>query len=100
MSRFIEFDVRTGDGPQRLDRSLANQAPDLSRTWVRRMIVEGQVTVDGAVCTKPSLKLRGGESIRAEIVDPTPIQTAPEDIPLDVLYEDEERLLARQWARG
>ncbi len=43
MSQLIQFEVATGDLPQRLDRLLANQAPELSRTWVRRMIEEGQV---------------------------------------------------------
>ena len=73
---------------QRLDGWLATQLENVSRSRVQLLLSEGQVLVNGAPA-KPSLKLRGGESI--EILGepaPLPLRATPEDIPLDIVYED------------
>jgi len=72
----------------RLDAYLAQAIPDLSRARVQLLIVAGQVRVDG-VAAKAKQRLRGGEAI--EIVGephPAPLRAVPEDIPLEILYED------------
>jgi 23S rRNA pseudouridine1911/1915/1917 synthase len=73
---------------QRLDAWLATQLENVSRARVQLLLSESKVLVNGAA-PKPSLKLRGGESI--EILSeptPPPLRATPEDIPLDIVYED------------
>lgn len=74
-------------GSVRLDRFLAEALPELTRSQIKRLIVEGSVTLDGND-VKAGLKLRGGEQISVDLHEPEPIETAPEPIPLSVLYED------------
>ena len=73
---------------QRLDQFLVAQLEGVSRSRVQLLIDQGDVLVNGLV-EKASLKLRGGE--RIDITGephPAPLKAAPEDIPLDVVYED------------
>jgi 23S rRNA pseudouridine1911/1915/1917 synthase len=76
----------------RLDRILARDLPELSRSQWQRLIQEGCVLVDGDVVDKPAFGLSGGEHIRAEVPPPKPSRLTPEDVPLDILYEDEHTL--------
>ncbi len=72
----------------RLDQYLAQAIPDISRARVQLLIDNGQVRVDGQAA-KPKHKLHGGESIEIDgAPHPPPLHAIPEDIPLDVLYED------------
>ena len=89
----VEDGVRTfvadaaADG-MRLDAYLAQAIPEISRARVQMLIEAGQVRVDGAV-PKGKLKLHGGEAIEIEgEPHPEPLHATPEDIPLDILYED------------
>jgi 23S rRNA pseudouridine1911/1915/1917 synthase len=73
----------------RLDQYLAQAIPDISRARVQMLIENEQVRVDGQTA-KPKHKLHGGESIEIEgAPHPPPLHAIPEDIPLDVLYEDQ-----------
>jgi 23S rRNA pseudouridine1911/1915/1917 synthase len=73
----------------RLDQYLAHAIPDISRVRVQLLIENEQVRVDGHTA-KPKQKLHGGESIEIEgAPHPPPLHAVAEDIPLDVLYEDE-----------
>ena len=73
----------------RLDQYLAQALPDISRARVQLLIEAGQVRVDGHPA-KPKQKLHGGESIEIEgAPQPAPLHAIPEDIPLDILHEDQ-----------
>jgi 23S rRNA pseudouridine1911/1915/1917 synthase len=75
---------------QRLDHFLVTQLDGVSRSRVQLLLEQGDVRVDGA-CLKASFKLRGGEHI--EITGephPAPLKAIPEDIPLNVVYEDND----------
>ncbi len=73
----------------RLDQYLAQALPDVSRARVQLLIEAGQVRVDGNPA-KPKQKLHGGETIEIEgSPNPPPLHAVPEDIPLDILYEDQ-----------
>lgn len=76
------------EGAERLDRALARAFPDLSRARLQALIAEGRVKVDGAPARASATPPPGA---RVEVVVPPPARAAlvPEDIPLDVLYEDE-----------
>jgi 23S rRNA pseudouridine1911/1915/1917 synthase len=73
----------------RLDAYLAQALPEVSRARVQLLIEAGQVRVDGAA-VKAKHKLRGGERIEIEgEPQPEPLHATAEDIPLEILYEDE-----------
>ena len=73
---------------QRVDLFLTTQLPDTSRARVQRLIAEGKALVNHAPA-KPSLKLKGGETITIfGDPEPPPLRAIAEDIPLEVLYED------------
>ncbi len=75
---------------QRLDQFLAEQIPDVSRARVQQMLREEKALVNGAIA-KSSLKLRGGEQITIlGEVQPPPLRAIAEDIPLDIVYEDDD----------
>jgi 23S rRNA pseudouridine1911/1915/1917 synthase len=72
----------------RLDQYLAGAFPDYSRSVIRRVIDAGGVAVNGKPA-KASYRVRHGDRIRIIPPEPTHPQPVPEDIPLEVLYEDE-----------
>lgn len=73
---------------QRLDHFIASQLDGVSRSRVQLLLDQGDVLVNGAVA-KPSLKLRGDEQILITgEPHPAPLKATPQDIPLDVVYED------------
>ncbi len=77
------------DGGQRLDRVLHARLPEESRSRIQLWIKAGRVQVNGAPA-RPSHVVRPGEGIDYEPAPAPPLAAAPEDIPLRVLYEDED----------
>jgi 23S rRNA pseudouridine1911/1915/1917 synthase len=73
----------------RLDAALALLRPELSRAFLKKLLDRNAVLLNGVPC-KPSQKLRGGETVTIEIPQPDPLTAEPEDIPLDVLHEDDD----------
>lgn len=84
----VEFDVRIKQEGVRLDLYLASNYSDFSRSAIQRVIESGSVFVNGRPA-KSSYKLRNNDHLRIELPEPTHALPTPEDIPLDVLYEDE-----------
>lgn len=81
--------VPEGIEPVRLDKYLADRADlDLSRTFVQQLIAAGRVIVDGETPAK-KLMLKGGENIALAIPPPEVPDLSPEEIPLDIVYNDE-----------
>ena len=74
---------------ERLDRYITAELPDLSRSGVQALIEQGHVLVDG-VRRKASFKVTPGEVISVEIPPMAPDAVEPEDIPLAILYEDDD----------
>lgn len=81
----------------RLDVYLSEQLGK-TRSHVQKLIADGLVTVDG-VKVKPSFKLMGGEEISVQEVDASEVEYLPEDLPLDILYEDADLIVVNK-ARG
>jgi 23S rRNA pseudouridine1911/1915/1917 synthase len=72
----------------RLDVFLAEMIEDASRSFVKKLIKEGRVTVNGAAVRKPSYSISPAEEITADIPPGPPAEPEPEAIPLTILYED------------
>ncbi len=85
----LEFIVSPEEEGQRLDRILAARAPDVSRARFQSLIADGHVTVNGSATTKAKTRLRSGDAIRVMLPEPEPAEPEPEDIPLDIVHEDE-----------
>jgi len=83
------FEVPAEDAGQRLDRYLAAQLPELSRTRVQQLIDAGHVRANGAAA-KRSYRLAPGDTVEIEVLPRPALAAEPEAIPLAVLYEDED----------
>ena len=80
---------------ERLDKYLSDQVENLSRSAASRLIEDGKVTV-GEKAVKKNYKLADGDRITVLIDDPKPVDITPEDIPLDIVYEDEHLLVVNK----
>lgn len=80
---------------ERLDRALVQMLPQLSRTAVQKLIKDGQVLVDGRAA-KASQQLEGGEQVQVTLPEPVNTDLVPDDIPLDIRYEDEDLLVVNK----
>jgi 23S rRNA pseudouridine1911/1915/1917 synthase len=85
------FQVGAPASGTRLDLFLAAACSDLSRSRIQKLIEEGSVSVGGAPA-KRSRAVRAGESVTVEVPEPRPAELVPEDIPLSILYEDDQLL--------
>jgi 23S rRNA pseudouridine1911/1915/1917 synthase len=88
-----QITVDDNDKSQRLDRVLAIHLDDLSRTRLKALIVAGQVTVADTVVRDPAYHVRPGETITIEVPPPVPPEPEGEDIPLNIIYEDNDILV-------
>lgn len=79
----------------RIDKYLAQVVPDISRSYLQRLVTEQQVLVNGT-SVKTSYKLKMGDTVSVTIPEPEVLQITPEDIPLDILYEDADILIVNK----
>ncbi len=84
-----EFIVEEKDAGMRLDQFLTGKLPDVSRSFLQRQIKEKGVLVDGRAA-KAGNKLKSGWTVSITIAPPKELEILPQDIPLDILYEDQD----------
>ncbi|NNK78755.1 MAG: RNA pseudouridine synthase [Litoreibacter sp.] len=97
-SRIIVVEI-SDNPPVRLDKALALDAPveaSLSRSRLVRLIAEGSVSLEGAVVTDAKTKARAGQIWEIAIPEAADLETRPEAIPLDVVYEDETLIVVNK----
>jgi len=93
---FISLDIPLEMAGERLDKVLAGSLPDYSRNRLKAWVEAGAVMVDGKV-TKARYLLHGGESIKVFPQEmPEQFAFSPENIPLDVVYEDESIIVVNK----
>jgi 23S rRNA pseudouridine1911/1915/1917 synthase len=80
---------------QRLDAFLASSLDGLTRSQATRLIESGEIAVNGRALSK-SYKLAGGEDIAVTLPEPEPVEAVPQDIPLDVVYEDADVIVVNK----
>ncbi|MDD7311176.1 MAG: RluA family pseudouridine synthase [Clostridiaceae bacterium] len=80
------------DRGRRLDQFLADGVEDLTRSAAQRLAEEQRVLLDGRPLKK-NYKITGSETLEVSLPDPEPIDAAPQDIPLDIVYEDGDVLV-------
>lgn len=89
------FEVSDQQEGERLDKFLSNIYPDLSRSFFQKLIKNQQVLVNGSP-QKASYPVNLLDLVTVEIPDAVPISIEPEDIPLDILYEDDDVLIVNK----
>ncbi|WP_037307427.1 RluA family pseudouridine synthase [Ruegeria halocynthiae] len=97
-TRQIEFQI-AADPPPRLDKALSRDVPageNLSRTRLTRLIDEGAIQIDGAVAHDPKAKVAEGARVTIIVAEAEDSHIGPEDIPLDVVYEDADLIVVNK----
>jgi 23S rRNA pseudouridine1911/1915/1917 synthase len=90
-----KFIIDEEEHEQRLDLFIAENIEKLSRTYIQKLITEGFVTVNGKDA-KANYRLKSGDLIEATIPEPVPLVIEPEDIPLEIVYEDNDILVVNK----
>ena len=80
---------------KRLDQFIS-EISELSRNQAKEIIEKGLVKVNGKEAKKPSQKVKEGQTISFEVPPPEPIEVKPENIPLEVVYEDEDVIVVNK----
>ncbi len=94
-SRLVSFTIAV-DPPSRLDKALSRDVPadaTLSRTRLARLIADGAVQVDGVVQTNPRARTAEGATVNITVEVAEDSHIGPEDIPLDVVFEDDDLIV-------
>ena len=89
----ISVSLDAGHAGWRLDRALADALPTLSRERLKALINAGALEREGTAVRDPSAKVKGGESFSLAIPEPEPAHNTPQDIPLNIVFEDEHLLV-------
>ena len=89
----ITPDVTAEENKMRLDKYLAQKIGDMSRAQIQRLIEDGNVTCEDIVITDNSYKVKTGDSFCITVPPPEEAEPTPEDIPLDIVFEDEDLIV-------
>jgi 23S rRNA pseudouridine1911/1915/1917 synthase len=89
LSQAIQLVVKPEDAGVRLDRFVSSQLPDVSRTRVQELVEARLVLVNGK-SAKDSYKIRANDSVEVTAAPRPPLNAEPEQIPLDIIYEDDD----------
>lgn len=91
----LDLTVSAEHAGERLDKFLSDSVEKLSRSSLTKLIEDGKVTV-GEKAVKKNYKVADGDRVTVLIDDPKPVDITPEDIPLDIIYEDEHLLVVNK----
>lgn len=79
----------------RIDKYLAENCPDLTRSFIQKLIEEENITVNGSVCTKKT-SVSDGDVIVCQIPEPKELSVMGENIPLEIVYEDDSLIVVNK----
>lgn len=91
----MHFFIEEEQAGERIDKFLSEALPDLSRSYIQKLIKEEQVTVNQKI-VKANYKLNTGDELKLEEPELKEPDIVPEDIPLDILYEDSDLLIVNK----
>ena len=91
----LDFIATAEETGERIDRFLSAQDTGLTRSAVQKLIEDGGVTVGGKKVSK-NYKLHNGDSVEIIIPDPVELDVKPQDIPVEIVYEDSELLVVNK----
>jgi len=96
MSDTTTYKFIADDNDERIDVFLSDVYKDASRTYLQKLIKEGNISVNGIPVLKSSYKLKEDDEIELIVPKPLPLEILPEDIPLDIIYEDDDFLIVNK----
>ena len=91
----IFFKIEENSANARIDKYISENAENMTRSAVQKLIAEGCVTVNGKIPDK-NLKLKTGDEITVNMPEPEICEALPENIPLDIVYEDDDLLVVNK----
>ncbi|HKX31828.1 MAG TPA: RluA family pseudouridine synthase [Blastocatellia bacterium] len=91
----LSFEFEAGPDKPRLDQFIALQLPKVSLTRIRRLIAEGDVSVNGTTSAKGA-RLQAGDRVAVKIFSAEKSSATPEPIPLEILYEDDSLIVVNK----
>lgn len=94
-TNLMKFEIEAEQDSIRIDKVLAMYLSDLSRTYIQKLISDGRVTIN-SVKIKSNYKVSAGEEIVVDLPEPEALQVQPENIPLDILYEDADVIVVNK----
>src|SRR5881396_2347864 len=92
-ARRVEITIGSEDGGVRLDRALQRQLPELSRTRLKQLILDGRIESGGALLRDPAQRASAGDSILVTLPEPEEATPAAQAIPLAIRFEDEHLIV-------
>lgn len=95
MEETMTFTIETEEAGQRVDAFLANACEDFSRSAIQKWIGSGLVQVD-CKPVKANYKLRAGDFLKMTVPEIKEVEIMPENIPLDILYEDDDLIVVNK----
>lgn len=90
---WLVVEICVDDEGKRLDSVLAERLDNITRNHVQKLIEAGNVTVKGTGKAVKNYRVRAGDSFAVQIPPPEPLELLPEEIPLKIVYEDEDLLV-------
>ena len=96
MNDLHEIQVPADSAATRLDKLLADAMPDISRSRLKALIKEGNISLNGKAVTSPSAKVKAGEIYSIAIPEAEDAEPQAEDIPLDVIFEDDHLIVVNK----
>lgn len=90
------FEVEQDLEGTRIDLVLSLLLPDTSRSFIQKLIEEGHLLWNGSVCSSKKEKVHLGDKLEIEIPEPEKLEVKAEDIPLDIIYEDDDVLVVNK----
>ena len=91
----LNYQVSDGQSGIRIDRYLSEMNEELSRSYIQKLLKEQKITVNGSA-VKANYKVQEGDEISVAVPDIKEPDILPEDIPLDILYEDDDVLIVNK----
>ena len=95
----LEFTATENEAGVRIDRCLSDKYEELSRSYLQKLLKEQGVTVNGKA-VKANYKIQAGDLVQTTLPDLTEPDILPENIPLDILYEDDDVLVINKPKHG
>ncbi len=90
----LEYTVENGDGA-RIDKWISEQNGDISRSMLQKLIAEHKITVNGKFAAK-SYSVKIGDIIVVEVPEPVELNVVPENIPIEIVYQDEHLMVVNK----
>lgn len=96
MKRELQYEVTKEEDGLRLDQYIAGRCMDLSRSYIQKLIKESRVTINKNIQTKTKTAVQESDIVNVFLPDPKELEIKPQDIPLDILYEDNDVLVVNK----